>query len=225
MNAKVREKEKALELRRRGYSYRDILREVPVAKSSLSLWLNELPLSEEERRVLKGRKDANITRGKIRAAASNRMRRIVRDGFLLRDSKREFEQHKHKPFFQLGIALYWAEGTKRSNSFGFTNADPDMIHLMLGWIREFLDPVESEIGLRLYIHRPFAGEVNESYWAEITGIPLRNFKKTVYKPGISLVKRRPGYKGCIRIELGKVKYLRKMQFWQNLLIEEYAKTR
>ncbi|HRH24262.1 MAG TPA: helix-turn-helix domain-containing protein, partial [Candidatus Paceibacterota bacterium] len=92
MIAKVQEKTKALQLRRQGYSYQDILKEVKVSKSSLSLWLNELPLTNEEESFLKTRKDSNISRGRIRAAVSNRMRRVVRDGFITRDAKREFEE-------------------------------------------------------------------------------------------------------------------------------------
>jgi transposase len=51
MKSKVREKEKAIELRRQGYSYKDILAQVPVAKSSISLWLQNLPLTAEEKNI------------------------------------------------------------------------------------------------------------------------------------------------------------------------------
>lgn len=222
MNTKVREREKAEELRRLGYSYNEILKEVKVAKSSLSLWLKDLPLTESEKHHLKDRKDSNISRGRIRAASANRMRRVVRDGFLLRDAKREFEKNIKSPLFQVGIALYWAEGGKRSNSFAFMNSDPAMIKLMIRWVESYLGAAKKEVGLRLYAHKPYMHENYEDFWSKETGIPLEQFKKTVYKASESLVKKRPGYMGCMRIELGKVSYFRRLQYWQQLLIGHYA---
>jgi len=223
MKAKVLEKEIAIRLRRQGYSYKDILAELPVAKSSLSLWLQDMPLTEEEKHNLKRRKNGNITRGRMRAATSLRRLRETRDQDLYEISAKEFEIFRSDPFFQLGLGLYWAEGAKRNSGYAFTNSDSHMVKLMLLWIRKYLQPPEGEIRLRLYTHRPFADENQEDYWVKETGIPRSSFGKTIYKPTGLLVKKRPNYKGCIRIELGKVNYLRKTLFWQRLLIEHYRK--
>ena len=223
MIAKVQEKEKALELRRKGYTYNDILAELEVSKSSLSLWLKSLPLTDNEKTYLKKRKDSNISKGRIRAASALHMRRVVRDGFLFRDARREFLEHCKKPIFHVGVSLYWAEGGKRTSSFAFMNSDPDMVRLMVAWIGEFLGAKKEEIGLRLYSHKPFAHEGFEQFWAKETQIPSSQFKKTVYKPTGLLVKKRPDYRGCVRIELGKVVYLRKMKYWQQMLIEHHGK--
>lgn len=223
MIAKVREKEKALELRKKGYSYADILKEIPVAKSSLSLWLKDVPLTESEKAVLKRRKDANISRGRIRASSANRMRRVVIEGFEQKDARKMFELHKHDSLFLLGIGLYWAEGAKRNSYFAFMNSDPDMINLMLLWIEKYLGISKEDVGLRLFVHKAYRDEHNEEFWAKYTGYGLEHFKKTILKPGTALVKRRPNYKGCIRIEVTKVKYLRKMKYWQRCLIEHFQK--
>ncbi len=223
MRRLVQEKEKAIELRRKGYTYQEILKEVKAAKSSISLWLMDMPLTENEKQILKKRKNSNISMGRIRAAASNRMRRVVRDGFLLRDSKREFAEYSKDPLFHIGVALYWAEGAKRSPCFGFSNSDPDMVILMIKWARMFLKVGEEEIALRLYIHKPYIQENCEGYWSEKTGIPLTSFKKTVLKPTGLLVKKRPQYKGCIRLELYRVSHIRRMKYWQKMLVERYQK--
>jgi len=46
---KFKEKEKAIKLRKRGFSYSEILREIPVAKSTLSLWLRSVGLAKKQR--------------------------------------------------------------------------------------------------------------------------------------------------------------------------------
>lgn len=225
MNAKVHEKELVLALRKKGLTYREILQRVPVSKSSISLWLQDSILTETEMRVLKRHKDSGISRGRIRAAASLNGARKKRDRVTFLESKEQFARHKSTPFFQLGIALYWAEGSKRSPCFGFVNSDVEMINLMLRWIREYMGCEEVEIRMRVYTHKSFAHEKHEAVWSKWTGIPLERFGATVYKSQGLVVKKRPNYTGCVRIELGKVKYIRKMAFWQQMLIEYYKKER
>lgn len=48
MIEKTLEKLKAIKLRREGLSYREILRYVPVAKSTLSLWLRDVGLAKRQ---------------------------------------------------------------------------------------------------------------------------------------------------------------------------------
>ena len=52
MKKMVQEKETAVALRKKGLSYNEILKRIPVAKSSLSLWLRDLPLTKDEKRIL-----------------------------------------------------------------------------------------------------------------------------------------------------------------------------
>lgn len=225
MRPKVQEIQKAIALRRKGLSYRDILSQVSLAKSTVSNYLKDLPLTESEKKYLKSRRDSNISRGRIKAATSNHMRRIVRDGFLFEEARKEFQAMSEDPLFHVGIALYWAEGAKRNSIFAFTNSDPDMMVLMITWVERFLSVSRTDVRARLYTHKPFAHENNEQYWSNVTGVPFRNFRKTIYKPTGLLVKKRPNYRGCVRIELSRVVYLRKLLFWQKMLIEHYAKER
>lgn len=52
MIQKIEEKKKAIELRKQGLSYREILEQIPVAKSSLSLWLRSVGLSKKQKQRL-----------------------------------------------------------------------------------------------------------------------------------------------------------------------------
>lgn len=223
MRALVQEKNRAILLRKKGYSYRDILREIRVSKSSISIWLQDLPLTRQEKTYLKSRRDSNISHGRMKAAAALHSLRLQRDSLLLQEARREFKRNADDSFFHIGIVLYWAEGSKRTNGFCFTNSDSEMINLMLLWIEKFFGVSRSVMKVRLYTHRPFAHERSEEWWSSEIGVPLSNFQKTIYKPTGLLVKKRPNYKGCLRIELGTITRLRKMQFWQRMLVEHYRK--
>lgn len=225
MRSLTAEKSEAIRLRLKGLSYDEILKSVSVAKSTLSLWLKELPLTDSEKAVLKDRRDANISRGRARAGAVLQQRRIDREAALLEEAKREFEVFKSEPLFFVGLSLYWAEGAKRHNSFMFVNSDAAMIALMIEWITKFFGVSKSEIHARLYLHKPYAQENCELMWATSLGIPIANFRRTIYKPTGLLVKKRPNYMGCLRIELGPVAFLKKYLFWQKMLLVHFKNQR
>ena len=223
MRTLVLEKEEAVRLRKKGLSYKEILKKVPVAKSTLSVWLQKTPLTDTEKAVLKRRRNSNISIGRIRAGAALHNLKVARDKIVFETSKREFEKYKTDPFFYIGLSLYWAEGSKRSNMFSFTNSDSDMAIVMLNWMEKFFGIQRKNIHARLYIHKPYAHENCEKHWSCLIGIPVSNFRKTVYKPTGLLIKKRPGYMGCLRIEIGEVSYFRKYLFWQAMALEEYKK--
>lgn len=224
MKILVREKEQAIELRKKGLSYKEILKIVPVAKSSLSLWLKNTPLSINEKRLLKERINNNVSRGQLKAAAAHRANREERDHLLVQEMRALFNQYKHNPLFLIGIMLYWAEGSHRSSSFLFTNSDADMVNVMLDWIENYFHLSRQQIGVRLYLHKPFAHEHCEERWSREIGVPISRFKKTIFKPTGKLVKKRPDYKGCLRVEITNGLAARKMDFLTDIFLADYKKT-
>jgi len=224
MKPLVQEKERAIALRKKGLSYRDILTEVNVAKSSLSLWLKDLPLTKNEKYALKNRKDANISHGRIKLAGILSQRRLEREAVWFKEAQIDFHKNISNSLFQVGITLYWAEGTKRSNQWNFINSDEDMLNIMLDWLDHFSKYSRKNIRVRLYMHKLYAHESCEAWWQKQLSVPASQFSRTVYKPSGKGIKKRPQYKGCLRIDVPKSKELLiKMKFWQNMLIEHCAK--
>lgn len=224
MKSLVQEREKAIQLRKKGLCYRDILKEVSVAKSSLSLWLKDLPLTKDEKYALKNRKDSNISRGRIKAAGVLSQRRIDRERVWLEEARKVFRLNSMNPFFHSGIALYWAEGSKRSNQWSFINSDEEMNSVMLTWLEQFTGISRKNIRCRLYIHKLYAHEDCELWWQTKMNISPEQFSRTIYKPSGRGIKKRPLYKGCLRFEVPCSKgLLMKMKFWQSMLVEYYRK--
>lgn len=220
MKAKVREKERVVHLRKKGWSYRDIQNEVPVAKSTISNWLKDLPLSQEEKACLKRRTNSNISRGRAKAAAALTRNRLEREAGIKREAEYEFNVHKHNPFFQVGLALYWAEGAKRDSVCSLINSDPEMVSLFVSWLEQFGGVSRETLHARLFIHKQYAHENPERFWAEKLLIPEKLFKRTVYKASNSTVKKRSQYMGCLRVGVPKSKgLLIKMKMWQNMLVK------
>jgi hypothetical protein len=144
----VREKERALELRKMGWTYSEILKELPVAKSSLSLWLKDLPLAELEREVLKARRRSNVSQGRIKAATSNRANRQSRGVSLAQQAEVEFEKRRWDPLFLVGVALYWTEGSRSKSQVQLVSSDPEIINIFVRWIEKFLNLPREKLSFR-----------------------------------------------------------------------------
>lgn len=224
MKALVHKKEKAIALRKKGYSYKEILDELPVAKSSLSLWLKDTPLTPTEKVVLKNRTDSNISRGRIKAAAAARNNRLERERTRLPEIVGLFEKNKDNALFQLGIGLYWAEGAKSSGSVLFVNSDASMVGIILKWIETFTEYTRLDLRYRLYVHKPYAHEECDKWWATKLQVPLTQFTAISYKPTSKGIKIRENYKGCMRVEVPKsTVLLHSLKVWTNLLVEYHNK--
>jgi transposase len=61
----------AIQLRREGYSYSEILKKVPVAKSTLSLWLRSVNLTNSQKQKL--------TLKKLKSAKEEQRKRDLRE--------------------------------------------------------------------------------------------------------------------------------------------------
>lgn len=224
MKALVQEKERAIELRKKGMSYRDILQEIKVAKSSLSLWLKDLPLTKSEKYALKKRKNGNISHGRIKAAGILSRRRLDREAVWLKEARQMFAENYTSGLFHTGISLYWAEGAKRSTQWSFINSDEEMNNVMLLWLESFPKIRRDSLRFRLYSHKLYAHENCELWWQKKLNISSTQFSRTIYKPSGKGIKKRPQYKGCLRFEVPKSKgLLMKMKFFQSMLVDSYGK--
>lgn len=191
--------EKAIELRKKGLSYSEIRKEIPVAKSSLSLWLKNIPLSAEHRRRLYTKRVELLARG----PNSQRERRKRELDKIIQGAREEIKLPISDEAFRLmGAALYWAEGSKYGK-FELTNSDPKLVLFMVEWMeRTFGVPRYTyRAGLNIY---PQQNEKRvKAFWSQLTGIPTQNFQKTYVKPPSKGYKKNNLYYGTIKVLLPK----------------------
>jgi len=132
---KKKEQEKACQLRsQQGLSIREIARKLSVAKSSVSLWVRDITLSQSQierlnEKLVNNRK--NFYKHSLNHAQHLKERAAERH---LRYRKQGKKKAKKDVFFRVICALYWADGTKDKNSFSITNCDEDMLRLVGGWL-------------------------------------------------------------------------------------------
>jgi hypothetical protein len=207
MNHKQVERDKAVKLRQEGKTYNEILKTIPVAKSTLSLWLRDIGLAKIQKQKLTAKKIASQKRG----GESRHLMRISQTEVINIRCKKDIESISRRELFLLGIALYWAEGAKKSKGrvgtmIDFANSDPDMLKLFIKWLSTFTDVDKKDINLRLHIHDNHRHNENEfkTYWSKYLSVPLEQFMKSNYKKHNPRTKRSntgQNYRGLISIRV------------------------
>ena len=213
-------KNKAIELRKRGFSYSEILKQISVAKSTLSDWLKDVGLSKRQKQKLTKKKlEAALRGGKAR-----KDNRISITKKIYEESKKDIGDISRRELWLMGVMLYWAEGHKEKeyrpgSGVQFTNSDPQMIRLFLNWLDKNCGIKASEITFSIYIHENSKNrsELLREYWAGITGFKKDDFLQLYFKKGnIKTLRKNVGnsYFGVLRVKVKASSVLqRKIAGW------------
>lgn len=178
---------KAREMRSSGESVRDIAGKLGISKSTVSLWVRDIILSIEQLETLQNRKLVGGELGRLRSALIQKHNRLK----LIKDSAEEgirvVNKLSYRELLVSGLALYWAEGSKKTREVGFCNSDPNLILFMLGWLGKIFNIPTSELALTVGINQIHKDreEIVKLYWSDLTKIPISQFRKTSFKKVIN----------------------------------------
>jgi Putative ATPase subunit of terminase (gpP-like) len=171
---KTEERRQARDLRRRGWSVKEIERELAVARSSVSLWVRDIELDGAQRQRLV----AKVTEGRLQAAARKAdAARRVRRGY--QEEGRRFARERDSSY-AAGCMLYWAEGEKARNSVKISNSDPDLLVFFACFLRRHFGVSDDRFRIHCHLfadHLEHQREV-ELFWATALGLPGSCLRKS-----------------------------------------------
>jgi hypothetical protein len=185
------DKEKAIQLRRRGLSYKRINQELGVPLATLAGWFKNQPWSDE----IKDRLSIEVSLSNPKAlklmSHANRERWRLKHEEYRQSAVREFQKLKKDPLFLAGIMLYWGEGDKvlKNSSVRLTNTDPEMIKTFNLFLLKILNVSPDRIHARLLLYPDLIESVQKNIWTKMTGLSLNQFKKSAYIKGRHPTKR------------------------------------
>src|SRR5918994_4388733 len=139
---KVKEQEQARALRAQNRTLADIAQTLGVSKSSVSLWVRDVPFTPTLRLRGPHRRPHPAHEAKLRQIEALNREGTDRIGVLSEEA-----------LFVAGIALYAGEGSKTDGEVRFSNSDPKMVRLFCMWFRRFFEVDETRIRGRLYLHQ------------------------------------------------------------------------
>ena len=168
----------ALELRKRGWSYSAIKKELGIAKSTASAWLNKYPLTHEQLDKLQFHNEHRIEA--FRATMAKKKQKLFDDA--VGDQERIIGELTEKELYLCGLALYWGEGGKTQySSLTFANTDPRMIKFILAWFRLSIHYPEDHIKIKLHLYKDMDIGQETRYWMQITKLGVNHFSKPYIK--------------------------------------------
>ncbi len=189
----------ALRLRKKGLSYSEIKKYIPVSKSTLSLWLKSVPLSSVHKKRLYTKQILILSRG----AQSQRERRKREIQNIIQLAKDDVSFPLSFDAYRLfGAALYWAEGDK-TKCFEITNSDPHLILFMVRWLEKVFCIPPTILRPRLNIYPQQNEKQIKRFWSDLTHVPVLNFHKSYIKPISKGYKKNNLYYGTIKIYVPK----------------------
>jgi len=220
-NTLVRERIKAIKLRKEGRSYSQIKKELRVSKSSLSLWLRQYPLSEKRLRELRDFNEQRIERFRntMRAKRESRLKKVYQEeqNYLLPLTKKEL--------YIAGLLLYWGEGAKTTPyAASLSNTNPKVVKFFLFWLVSVLLVPKKKIVVRLHLYADMDKKDEINFWSKQLGLPLSQFKPPYVKKTTlrGLTYKGFGHGTCNLIVNGR-QYIEKILTGINVISDEYTK--
>ncbi len=169
-------------LRKQGQSLNEICSQVPISKSTASLWCKGLVLTQTQARRLEKRARIKNYEAVLRGAQTNRRKS---------ENVQKEEAEKAHSFVSslsereiclIGTALYWAEGHKTGKTFGVVNSDWHIIAVVMRWLKFEFKVETADYFPRLFINGLYRKQEKEirNYWSKQTGIPASQFRNTIF---------------------------------------------
>jgi hypothetical protein len=212
-NAKDDLRDKARELRTQGQSYNEIVAQLGVSKSSVSLWVRDIPCPERFAYVHSERRQEGLRK-------SNEAR-TARHTAETATAAAEIGELTDREVLIAGAIAYWCEGTKNkphrmANRVVFVNSDPGLVNFFL----RFLDAAgvnREDLILRVHIHENADAEAAQRFWLEVTGTKPSQFRSPTLKHHNPKTRRANvggDYHGCLRIDVRRSGELyRRIEGW------------
>lgn len=175
--ARKLDKQKAIKLRKKGYSYSQIKEKLGISKSTLSGWLDDMPLSKKRIKELRDFNSKRIEnyRNTIKVKNDSRLAEIYEK------VSKDIGQFSKREIFLLGFFLYWGEGTKTANcSTQLTNTNPAMIKFFIKWL-ELLGVKRKDLKVRLHLYSDMNVKEAIAFWSKELNISISQFKKPYIK--------------------------------------------
>lgn len=197
MKLKTKEKLEAIRLREKGYSLNEILQNVGVAKSSISMWVRNVSLTADARKRLL----TKIKLGQLISAERKHAKTLASIQNHFDEASSQISNINLDRFLKRLICslLYWCEGTKNQyTGVAFVNSDPKLIKTFIELFRDGFDVDEKKFRACIHLHEYHNSQKQHEFWAKVADIPLNQFRHPYLKPNTG--KRvRKNYQGCISI--------------------------
>jgi len=224
--AHIIEKNKAVNLRKKGKSLDEISNILSMPKSTISVWCRNIRMGKKQIERLVQRQKSGSYRGRLHFLEKIRRERLIQTENLRKDGLSEIGGINKRDLFVAGIAFYISEGaTSHCNEeVSFTNADPETVLFIKKWFEEVCKILKDRFVVQIRInklHKDRTKEI-ENYWSKLLEVPLSQFTKTILIKSVSkkVYPKNSIYYGTVRLRIKQATQLRrKINGWVEGLLK------
>ncbi len=212
--------DRAINLRKRGFSYTEIAKICVVSRGTVSAWLSPLPFSaaittQNKRRAAKENTDrlslinkARVSERKKQYAEAERLAKV------------EYQNYRHNPLFMAGIMLYVAEGDNTSSRLiRLANSRIELHVVFIRFLTQYLGVDKRSMRFWLLLY-PNLDEVTcMQHWSKRTGLSVSQFYKNQVILGRST--KRTLHFGVGNTIIGNTLLKKKLDQWIKLARKEW----
>lgn len=213
-------RERAIHLRQKGYGVKEIAALLTIAVGTSSLWLRNVTPSFEGKKRLKEKR----LLGYHKIALGWQQKRTQKESQYQEEADRFIRKVPvDSQYFALLISLlFWCEGGKQETAMvRLVNSDPKLIASFLFLMRRGFPLEEKKFRVRLFFHEYHNEKKQKLFWARITGISLKQFRKTYIKPHTGK-RERIGYPGCAVIVYHDTSVLSQLKALYRAFAKQYG---
>ena len=220
---KVRTKEDAIQLRKKGKSYNEISKQLGIPKSTLGGWFKKLPFSEIVKNNLVDKNRLIWARNIIGYNKSRPAQTLIRHNNFKSQARTEFKKIRRDPLFISGIMIYWGEGDKINNGrVSVANSDIKLIKIFKNFLRSVCHVEESRIKLQLFIYPNLDEKECKQEWEKHLGLSEEHFIKTQVLPSRSKLTKNQLRYGILSIYTCSTELKIKILTWIEEFYNNYA---
>ncbi len=169
----------------------DIAAELGVSKSSVSLWVRDVPVPPRARRQTRSQ-----------TPHPHKLRRLAEIEAMDRSGvERAGNAGRAAPSWQREPRSMPARARKARAQSAFANTDPALLDLHLRWLRHFFEIDERRLRGSVYLHRGLDVAAATRYWSDRLRIPVDQFIKPQIVDRVATRKKSKHLNGCMTVAI------------------------
>ncbi len=213
-------KNKAISLRKKGKSIRDIEKDLGIPKSTLSGWLKNIKLTSRQRNKLLN----DWKRGLINARKKASLWHFGQRDDRRKKIRQEVENFASgikidKEIGELILAtLYLGEGGKKESNFVIANSNSELLKGVINLLRYLYKLDESKFRCCLHLRKDQNEKILIKFWSKVLGIAKEKFLKTQFDKR-TVKKTYSHYKGVCVINYYDIELQRRVLYIGDKIIK------
>ena len=219
-------KDKAIKLRKRGFSMNMIEKRYGIARSTQSGWFKSIKLAPAQKKKL-------LQNSKIHLAAARKKAVLWHN----EQKQQRLEEAKLQALHTLGkininnkhvlelvlAILYLGEGSKTTVEASIGSSDPLILKFFLSCFKKIYNFDVNKIGCELHLRADQNPNEIKRFWAKELKLSLNNFKQVTFDKRTLGSKTFPYYKGVCVFRCGSVAIQRKLLYLSRFFCEKIIK--